>query len=319
MTGRDRTKQQRVRCLLAGLSLAVCACAGPPGLYSTTSFADDRGPSGDARIERGRPSLLLDGLNHYVLSLPTKLLFLNTRFNDHRLPSESERVLRAYLDLNGLDRVLIRHNEYAPLEEWRRLRANTEVAAGYRYTLGVVTLLIYTLLPDRLFGGTLVIPTTGDAFNPFTNTVYVYTSDPAVLLHEGGHAKDYAEARYKGTWAALRAIPGVPLMQEYVASRDAVRFAHCAARPDLELDFYRTLIPAYGSYVGGTVGGVVPAGGILNAAGVVVGHIVGNVQAIVRGRALRRGDPEPALPSACSALGPPESAPTESVPAEEPD
>jgi hypothetical protein len=270
----------------------VSACLGPPGPYLTTQFAgvpSSPAPAGTAGIVRGRPAPVVDGLNHYVLSLPSKLLYFNPRLYDHALPKESEILLLAYLRANQLeDKVLIRHNQWTPVGEWRRLRANTDVGTFYRYTIGLYYLGYYTLLPPRLFGGSFL--SLGDRFNPYTNTISVYTSDVAFLLHEGGHAKDYSESRYKGTWGAWLEIPFGALEAEYYASADAVRFARCIGRDDLERSFVRRLTPAYGSYIGGYASYLVPGGQIVVAAGIGVGHVVGQVQAGMRWLAGGSGD-----------------------------
>jgi len=263
----------------AGLCLSAltsCGCSEPPKEYRLAQEryleAQIAFPNADPQIERGRPIAVLDGLNHYVLSLPTKLLFWNWHLLDHRMEPNGEALLRRYLDLNGMTAVKIRHNQYAPLDEFRRLRQNTEVGAGYRYTFGVFALIRYTLLPDRLLAGLPVIGG-GDHFNPFSNSINVYSSDPAVLLHEGGHAKDYLNRRLKGTTFILpRLLPGWEFYQEATASADAIRFLHCVREPSHEVAAYGTLWPAYASYIGARLGLIayVPA--------IVSGHVAGNAQ-----------------------------------------
>jgi len=94
--------------------------------------------------------------------------------------------------MNEMRSVKIRPNQYDPGGELLRLVRNGEVAAGYRYTLGILSWLRSTLLPDRLLAGLPVIGG-GDHFNPFTHTVNVYSGESGVLLHEAGHAKDYLD------------------------------------------------------------------------------------------------------------------------------
>jgi hypothetical protein len=177
--------------------------------------------------------------------------------------------------LNQLRNVKIRHNEYAPLDEFRRLTQNTEVGAGYRYSLGLATWLQYTLIPDRVFAGLPIIGG-GDHFNPFTNTVNVYSSDITILLHEAGHAKDYTQHESKGTsFALLRLMPGIDLLQEATASTDAIQFLYCIHDLPDELRAYRTLIPAYSTYIAGYA----PGGLLVTLPIVATGHAVGRVQA----------------------------------------
>jgi hypothetical protein len=235
---------------------------------------EDPGP----QIEHGRPVGFLDGLNHYVFSLPTKLLLWNWRALDHRLPESSQVLLRHYIDVNQLRALKIRHNQYAPLAEFRRLRRNRNLGAGYRYTLGLIGWLQYTLFPGRVFAGLPLIGA-GDHFNPFTNTINVYSSDPTILLHEGGHAKDYIEHRWRGAGFVLpRLIPGVDLIQEATASSDAIHFLQCVGERETELRAYRTLYPAYSTYVAAYV----PGGPVVTIPVVVAGHAVGRIEAGAR-------------------------------------
>jgi hypothetical protein len=275
---------------IAYVGFLLFGCASAPEIYHPTEqlYARDQIELADAspQIERGRSILLLDGLNHYVLSLPAKLLLLNWRIQDHQLSERNTRILERYLALNQLHSVKVRHNQWAPVDEWRRIWSNDQVGIGYRATLGMITWLRYTLFPDRVFGG-LPIPFVGggDHFNPFSNSVNVFSSDLGVLLHEGGHAKDYVRHRAKGTtFVLLRLLPGIDLFQEAVASQDAIQFLYCIGEDQEELRAYATLIPAYSTYVAGYF-----SGGLAVTLPIVgAGHIVGRGQAFARRRALVR-------------------------------
>jgi hypothetical protein len=297
---------------LACVGLLLFGCASAPEIYHPTEqrYAKNQIElnHGLPQIERGRAVPLLDGLNHYVLSLPVKLLLLNWRLQDHRLPQRNERILAQYLALNQLRSVKVRHNQWAPIDEWRRMWSNDQVGIGYRATLGMVTWLRYTLFPDRIFGG-LPLPFVGggDHFNPFSNTINVFSSDLGVLLHEGGHAKDYVRHRAKGTtFVLLRLLPGVDLIQEAVASQDAIQFLYCVGEEREELRAYGTLIPAYSTYVAGYFrGGLVVTLPIVGA-----GHVIGQGQAYARRRGMvrERESIEPTrrdfLPEFCRATEP---------------
>jgi len=270
------------------LGLLLSGCASAPEIYHPTEWlyvADQiELPDASPQIERGRDLPIMDGLNHYLLSLPVKVLLLNWHLQDHKLPDRNRRILERYLELNQLRSVKVRHNEWAPIGEWRRMWRNEQVGAGYRATLGILTWLRYTLFPDRVFGG-LPIPFVGggDHFNPFTNTINVFSSDIGVLLHEAGHAKDYLQHRARGTsFVLLRLLPGIDLWQEAVASQDAIQFLYCIRENEAELRSYETLIPAYSTYVAGYFSG----GLVVTLPIVGTGHIVGRSQASVRRRSL---------------------------------
>ncbi len=279
----------RTPCWLLAVLVLASGCAQVPyrfgqGLEGEHTLALQ---AGEAQIERGRPHALVDALGHYLLSLPTKLLLLSWKVDNHDLSPETEAALRQYLDENGLAYVKVRVNQYAPGDEWRRLFANQDVHALWRYTAGILTVTAYTLFPQRLFGG--------DNYNPFTNTVSLYSDHRAIALHEAGHAKDFAGARNKGTYAVLRLLPLVPLFQEAEATGDAIGYERVRGGSQDEKRAYRILYPAYGTYVGGEASRWIPGPAWLSYAityGMAVpGHVVGWVRsAFVEERP--RPDPE---------------------------
>ena len=293
-------------------SSAFLGCASAPEIYHPTEwrFAKDQIELADSspQIEQGRDLLILDGLNHYLLSLPVKLLLWNWHLQDHEFPEQDRRILEHYLELNQLRSVKVRFNEWDPLGEWRRMWSNEQVGIGYRATLGLITWVSYTLFPDRVFGG-LPIPFVGggDHFNPFSNTIHLFSSDLGVVLHEAGHAKDYLRHRSRGTTFVLaRLVPGVDLMQEATASQDAIQYLYCIHDDKAEIRAYKTLIPAYSTYIAGYFTG----GLIVTLPIVVAGHISGRTEAAVRNRELEIESDEPEsltrrrfLPPFCGPIG----------------
>jgi hypothetical protein len=163
--------------------------------------------------------------------------------------------------------VKFRLNQYRPIQDMGRLIKNRHMAWPYRLLLGLpTTLLSDVLLPGRIFPW-------GDYYNPFTNTVHIYSDHPAVVLHEAGHAHDFAHRKYKGTYAALRMLPFVDLYQEFQASDEAIdHFIQTGHRRE-ELRAYKILYPAYGTYAGQYV--FFPFGFVI----VIFGHIYGRLTA----------------------------------------
>jgi hypothetical protein len=309
--------RHRPRASALPLALALLAgCASVP--YEFRGDLEAPGTlalrAGEAQIERGRPNAFLDGLGHYVLSLPSKLILLNWRVDDHRISEETERALRQYLDENGLRSVKVRLNQYKPGDEWRRLGRNRDVNGFWRFTLGALAVASYTAFPGRAFGG--------DHYNPYTNTIHLYSNDRAIALHEAGHAKDLAAMRrFKGAYSALRVLPLVPLYQEAEATGDAIGYERERGNGADERHAYRALYPAWGTYVGGEVARWMPGPAwlpyALAAAGALPGHVVGWVRsAFVEDRPR----PEPPAPEPAEP-GPPEgpaSEPAEPAPPEGP-
>jgi hypothetical protein len=104
--------------------------------------------------------------------------------------------------------------------------------------------------------------------------VNIYSDIPAVALHELGHAKDFANRRYRGSYALLRILPFTDLFQEHEATEEAFRFAREQKDVPQEIENYKVLYPAYGTYVGSYV--PFTGGTILGA---IVGHIIGRSHA----------------------------------------
>ncbi|MGH0036310.1 MAG: hypothetical protein ACQGVK_14885 [Myxococcota bacterium] len=242
---------------------------------------------GESQIERGRPNAFLDGIGHYLISLPSKILLLSWSLNNHDISDETQAELEEYLEANDLGAVKVRLNQYDPGGEWSRLARNREMPAGWRWSLGLLSLVVYTILPGRFFAGLLG----GDNYNPYTNTINLYSDNVPVALHEAGHAKDFAaktNRHWKGGYAALRLIPGVPLWQEAVASNDAISFLYATENEAGRRSAYRKLYPAYGTYVGATgwqYGQFFPIGPpwveyAIVFGPVAVGHVVGQTRAL---------------------------------------
>lgn len=263
--------------ILMPVALILCTftigCATTPYVYQTNQISQPEIAleEGESQIERGQEKPFLDGLG-WIVGIPGKILLWDRRIDNHRISPETEAELAAYLEDNHLDHVKVRINEYDPLGEWRRLRKNKSVGWGWRYTAGTLTALHYTLLPGRIIGG--------DNYNPFTNTINLYSDHPAVALHEGGHAKDFASRKYKGTYAVVTALPVLSLWPEAIATNDALGYLRNQENYEGEQEAYQVLYPAYATYVAGAASPLLPYSDLLIKAGAVVpGHILGRWKA----------------------------------------
>jgi hypothetical protein len=266
----------------------LAACVRVP--YSYTSYVEKpdtlRLKEGEPQIARGEPVPVVDGLGHYVFSLPSKLLLWNWRVDNHRISPETEETIAAYLKANALRQVKVRLNQYAPRDEWRRLVRNSAMPGFWRYTFGVLTCAEYTALPGRLFGG--------DCYNPYTNSVNIYSDHRAIALHECAHAKDFAgrSRRMKGWYSFMRLLPIVPLYQEGIATGDAIGYVRDVGDAEdagdvgdarLEKSSYKILYPAYCTYIAGEglrwVNVQWWVSYAVTYAAVIPGHIVGRIKA----------------------------------------
>jgi hypothetical protein len=263
-------------CLIVActLSLGCSRLRAPLHPQSITAMQVYESPQlcdNEPQIQRGERRKVIDAVG-WVIGIPSKLILWNRRVENHNVGLETEAAIAEYLQVNNLDTVRVRLNQYRPGEDWRRLVRNKSVGAGWRYTFGAVSVLGETVIPGRIFGG--------DHFNPYTNTVHIYSDVPAIALHEGGHAKDFARRKWKGSYAALYTLPIVPLYHESIASRDVVAYLEAIGTTEQQAAASRILYPAYGTYLGSAVGTFVPNyASPIYYVGVIGGHIAGQVDA----------------------------------------
>ena len=255
-------------------------------------------------MEWGRTNALIDGIG-WVFGIPSKIVLLDSRMDNHHISQDTMGQVSEYLHTNDLLEVKVRVNQYAPAREWSRLFRNRAVGAGWRYTLGVFSMLYYTLLPGRILGG--------DNYNPYTDTMSLYSNIPAVGMHEGGHAKDFGQREWKGTYAFFYALPLVALYPEAVATGDAVGYLRAERGAADERAAYKILYPAYSTYVGGEFGQFTPVSSVVYLSAVVVGHVAGRCKAA---GVADRPDPRAAAgnaPDVRGQAGRPDSAATNAV------
>lgn len=226
--------------VLAPILLAGCAAIP----YTPEVPYVGQGPH--RQMTRGHPIPPLDVLGN-ILSLPDKLLLWNWRFNSHAISADTEAELIRFIDakhLPAFDDTRYQLNEYAPLRDLKALVKNHHIGWPYRLLLGLpLTLISDVLLPGRLLPW-------GDYYNPYTNTCHLFSDDPPILLHESGHAYDFADFPRKGLYALIRTLPLVDLYQEWRATDTAIDYYVEAGNRPMEYHAYRSLWPAYGTYVG---------------------------------------------------------------------
>lgn len=254
-------------CVAVFIGSSGCAPLTPRSIEAQRWYQCDQLIDGHSQIQRGKPYKVLDCAG-WVLGIPGKIILWDRRIDNHRLGPETEQAISQYLETNNLTSVRVRLNQYAPRDDWRRLVSNKSVAAPWRYTLGTLSTLYETVIPGRLFGG--------DHFNPFTNTIHLYSDVPSIALHEGGHAKDFARRKWKGTYAAAYLIPAVPLYHEAIATSDVLAYLEYNGTANQQREARRILYPAYGTYVGSTLGTFFPVvSDPIYLGSVAIGHFWG--------------------------------------------
>lgn len=262
---------------VTGLMLAGVGCATAPYHFGKDQdyVHGYRLPPGEPQITFGTPHKVLDASGWiWPGSLVTKLLLWNYKMDSHTVSTQTVAAIRLYLDRNDLRDVKVRINDYCVGDEWHRTFRNKAVAPGWRYTFGFLSWLGYTTMPQRFFGG--------DNYNPYSNTINIYSDLKPVVLHESGHSKDFAGRTYKGTYAFLYGVvPFFNLYPEAKASTEALSYLRAEGDSDTWKEGYQLLYPAYATYIGGGVGNVLafPWTYAAEVAVVIPAHVVGRVKA----------------------------------------
>jgi len=255
--------------------LAGCATTDSTSQLSARSAWDD-----EPQIERGKPNVIVDSIGN-ITGLLTKVLLLNPKMENHHISPETEQVIKKYIEdkPEEMKDTKVRLNQFAPGGEFKRLVKNKKIKWWWRIFPGIPTTVLS--LGGRLFGG--------DHYNPYTDTINIYSDVPAVLLHEAGHAVDFNEHAEKGTsgiYAVGRLLIPVTLHQEHTASEKAINYLKETKDREGEQEAYKTLYPAGGTYVGGAVSSLPFA----SAAGAVVGHVASIVPRYNRSKAFKAYD-----------------------------
>jgi len=260
-----------------GLTAAAALVAITSGCAATSSAKalrdDNLFGAAPVRIERGRPNALIDGLGWFA-GIPNKLALWDRRADNHDVSGKTEAALVEYMIANDLEDVLVRANQYDPIDEWRRLVRNKRLAAGWRYTVGTLNMLEYTLLPGRIVGG--------DWYNPFTDTINLYSDIPAIALTEAAYAKDVRRRKYPGTYAALKEVPVAGMYHETRATEDVIAYIRARGTPTQQEESLGILYPDYGANWGGQLASFLPYGHLYGRlAGAVVGHTANGARQLI--------------------------------------
>ena len=254
------------------LLLLACGCATVP--YHPTSAADYPGQYPLAQeapeVVRGKPIGWLDASGWYwPESLLSKLLLWNAKVDSHKISDETVQAAVQFCQEHDLGDTKILVNAYSPGTEWHRTFRNTNIHPVWRYPFGFLAWLGYAILPGRFFGG--------DNYNPFSNTINLYSDLTPIALHEAGHAQDFARRRFKGTYAVLYMVPFFDLYPEAVASSTALSYEETYRPLEEQKQACRLLYPAYATYVGGDIGQFLVSSVYwpVYLGSVAVGHVVG--------------------------------------------
>ena len=266
--------KSRLLRLICGIGLCIfvlqfgSGCASTP--YQYGRFHSQQLDSVDRPavvIQHGKPDKTLDRLG-WVAGIPERVFTLNSKASNHHVSSETVEKVRLYLEENDLTDVVVSVNDYDPKGQWRRLRENYRIDPFWRYSVGTLSWLGYTLFPTRVFGG--------DEYNPFTNSLYLTSDVPALVLAEAAYAKDIHSQSLPGTYATLSCLPILSLLRHSRATSDVLGYARIHGDWPGEEEAYQVLYPHVGATTFGPVSHFVPVvGPFMSAGGALVGHATG--------------------------------------------
>lgn len=236
----------------------VCDATGCDGLVP-----------GHADIEYGKQNVVVDSVG-WMVGIPRKLMIWDRRIDNHAVSSETVSTVSEYLSDRELHDVKLRVNQYDPIGEWKRLIQNRHVSPGWRYTAGVLRTAEYTLLPGRVFGH--------DEYNPYTNTISIYSDTPVMGLASSAYAYDIHRRNLPGTYATFQSLPLIAMYHESLATREVIDYTLSKGTfraPEVR----RILYARYGMEMGGEVGRFIPGSGtFFEVAGAIGGHSAAGLQ-----------------------------------------
>jgi len=253
--------------------LGQLGCAATP--YQFGRFHPGQ-PDGGALqpivVETGEDHPTLDRIGR-IVGFPARLLTLNKKVNNHEISPETLEKLREYLEKNDITDVYVAVNQYDPKGQWQRLQENDRISPVWRYSVGTLTWIGYTVFPSRIFGG--------DRYNPYTNSLNLSSDVPALVLAEAAYAKDIHSQKHPGTYAAIfNDLPLLSVWRQSKAAADVLGYARLQADWPIEKQAYHVLYPQMGSALVGTASPFVPVfGPLIGIGGAVVGHAAGRTVA----------------------------------------
>jgi hypothetical protein len=257
------------RIVLLSAGFALCLASGCAGLRAQRNESNTTLPGDLATavtVERGRPNEIVDSVG-WVFGLKSKVLLWNRRAENHRITAETEQQVVDYAVTRQLPDVKVRVNQYDPFGEWHRLTQNKRVAAPWRYTFGAFRTLGYTLVPGRLFGE--------DSYNPYTNTISLYSDIPSLGMEQVAHAEDVLSREHPGNHAFWRSLPFLKLRYEAKAKEQVLAHVQTLEDPDGRAEANKIMHAQFGREVGGQIGAIVPGiAGPAEVAGAITGHVV---------------------------------------------
>ena len=201
-------------------------------------------------VTRGGKHPIIDKIRGFF-SIPHKLILWNRTVGSGELHEDAETAVKLALEDGGSGDTSISINEYNPKLIWKRTFQNDKTSFLTKVTLGTLVAITYTVVPGRL----LYMPS--DHYNPYADTIVLYSNNLDIALHEAGHAIDFTEKSEKGIGPGLyglgRFLFPITLYQEAVATGKAFNFLGDHGTAGDVASSYAILFPAFGSYLAAAI------------------------------------------------------------------
>lgn len=250
--------------------LAGCASQS----YRYGQFRPATAPVPPLVVDRGGPSPRLDRIRSLV-EYP-RTLFRFGRPDTRPSPEEVEQTVVTYLEKNDLTDVEVEVGEYDPGTQWKRLRDNPRVSPFWKYSVGSLTVVGYSVLPGRAFGI--------DSYNPFTDTLSLNSRNPNRALFEASRAKALRSEQYVGSSAVLSSLPVIRSVADARQASDVLSYLRAEEEWELETAAYPELYAGIGKETIGLAGWIIPfsVGPALGIGGSLLGRTTGQIVASQR-------------------------------------
>jgi len=256
--------------LLLAVGLAGCASDS----YRYGQFRPVSAPVPPLVVDRGEPHPQFDRMRD-VVEFPRKL-FRFGRPDTRPATAEVEQTVVTYLEKNDLTDVAVEVGEYDPSRQWQRLRENQRVGPLWKYSVGSLTVVGYSLLPGRVFGI--------DCYNPFTDTLCVNSRNPPQALFEAARAKALRGEQFVGSSVVLSSLPVIRSVADIRQTSDVLSYLRTEEQWELETAAYPELYAGIGKEAVGLAGWFIPfsVGPGLGIGGRLLGSATGRVVASQR-------------------------------------
>lgn len=256
-------------CRLSPLPYPPSACYGGRSKSSPIAHQSagllHRGVGNGVQVEHGANRPVLDMAGR-VVSLPKRIVMWDSRVDNHNVSTATVDQVTQYLQQRNVPGMVVRVNQYAPLAEWKRLVKNPNINPVMKFTMGTVRQVRYTMMPGRLFGG--------DEYNPYTNTLSLYSDAPAIGISEAVYARDVNSRRFPGLFTVTQSLPVLSLVSDTRCTAETLDYLAATGSPSEVAATRRLLYARAGNQVFGDLGRMAPNGSMLLQLGTVgVAHI----------------------------------------------